>query len=453
VNLRRAAALLPIPSIFAAGAVASRLLLARAPRRIALDLAQPYVIVTGWGGYGSAAFALLAATLGAATIALAIAARALVRSPRRGDAAAVVAIAALTLAAGFAWPFAFSSDPYAYAAYGAMVRDGLDPYALLPASAHGPFYAAARWQWSGTYPVCVYGPAFVALAAGFVTVFGGSGVGATLWALRIAGAGAFLAGVVLLWAALRDRPARERFVALYAYGLNPAVLWAVVEGHNDVWLLLVALGAAALARTRPRCAAVVLGASLAVKAPGAAFACAAALDGRLRRRPGGAALVAYLGAGLAPAALVCAVFMRPALASLGAHGKYAPAVSVQGLLGPVASITIALAAAGFGAVHLARGSRTGYAWLGIALLAGLPNGYPWYALWLVPFAVAAGPGRTSLALWAATICSVMRYLPDAAGDLDPVASKLAALVATLPLLLALGDLPGAAFRKKVSAQS
>jgi hypothetical protein len=448
----RVAALLPIPLVFAAGALGAHLWLAHAPQRFAADLAQPFVIVTAWGTYGAGAFALLAATMLGAAVALVTAARGLLRDPRASDAGAVVAIAALAIAAAFAWPFAFSSDTYAYAAYGAMVRDGLDPYSLLPARAHGAFYEAARWQWSGTYPVCVYGPAFVAIAAAAVATFGSLGVGPTLGVLRLATALAFLASIACLAAALKGRPERERSLALYAYGLNPVVLWSVAEGHNDAWLLLAATGAAALARVRPRVGAFALGATLLVKAPGAAFALAALLDGRLRLGRNRAAISVSLGAGLLGAAALCLVVMLPAFTSLGSHGKYAPAVSVQGLIGPLPSVVLAVGAAAYGARRLARGAKGGHAWLGIALLVGLPNGYPWYALWLVPFALAGGPSRASIALWLATISSVVRYLPDAVGYLDPAAARVAALAAALPLLYALRDLPIAALRKKVLSQ-
>jgi hypothetical protein len=447
----RVAALMPIPLAFAAGALGARSLQTHAPQRFAVDFAQPFVIVTAWGSFGSEAFAILGCTLLVATIALVLAARALVREPKPTDTPAVVAIAACALACAFAWPFAFSSDVYAYAAYGAMVRDGLDPYALLPAHAHGAFYDAARWQWSGVYPVCVYGPAFVALATGTVAAFASLGAGATLTALRVGSALAFLGSIACLAAALAGRPRRERAIALYAYGLNPVILWSVAEGHNDAWLLLVVIGAAALRRSLPRVAAIALGASLLVKAPGAVFAAAVALDGRLGLRRDRASILGSLAAGFAAAAALCLTVMWPAFTSLGAHGKYAPAVSVQGLLGLVPSIVLASAAAAYGAKLLLGSQRTGYAWLGIALLVGLPNGYPWYALWLVPFALAAGPGRASLALWIATISSVMRYLPDAAGDLTPAAARIASLVAALPLLYAL-DLRIARFRKKVSSQ-
>jgi alpha-1,6-mannosyltransferase len=451
VNVR-ALALLPIPLIFAAGACTARWWFARAPSQFAADLAQPYVIVTSWGVYGAAAFALLATTLACATVALIFAARTLGRDPKPGNAAAVIVVAGLAIAGAFAWPFAFSSDPYAYAAYGAMVRDGLDPYALLPLHAHGAFYEAARWQWSGTYPVCVYGPAFVAIAAAAVAAFSVLGVGATLWALRIATALAFLGSIGCLRIALGGRPRRESAIALYAYGLNPVILWTVAEGHNDAWLLLAVMGAAALARTKPRLGAFALGASLIVKAPGAAFALGALVDGRLRLRRDRAAINGWLAAGLAFAAGPYLALMRPAFAALGAHGKYAPAVSIQGLIGPLPALALAVAAASYGVASLARGLQGGYAWLGIALLVGLPSGYPWYAVWLVPFALAGGPGRASIALWGATISSVLRYLPDAVGDIDPLTARALAVAAALPLLYALTEIPFAALRKKVPSQ-
>ena len=95
----RALALLPIPLIFAAGACTARWWFARAPSQFAADLAQPYVIVTSWGVYGAAAFALLATTLACATVALIFAARTLGRDPKPGNAAAVIVVAGLAIGA------------------------------------------------------------------------------------------------------------------------------------------------------------------------------------------------------------------------------------------------------------------------------------------------------------------------------------------------------------------
>jgi hypothetical protein len=436
VNLRRFAALLPVAAAFAAGALAERLWFARPPASTALSFLQPLVVVTSWGSYGGGAFAILAATAAVAALYLVIAARRLAPGAESGDVWAIGLVAASALAAAFAWPFVFSSDTYAYAAYGAMAATGLDPYAPLPLYVDGAFYDAARWQWEGPFPVCVYGPVFVSLATALVRGTGGSGLAVTLWSFRIVAALAFLASIPLLGAALAGWSPARRFGALCAYGLNPAILWTVAEGHNDALLLLMVTAAGAIAVRHPRAGMFVLGLGPLLKAPGAALALGAVLETFLRRRPGRLALAAAGLAGLALATSVALPPLLPVLASLGATGRYSPQISVQGLIGPVPALALAVAAAAYGVWALAGRDRGGLAWLGIALLVSLPNWYPWYALWLVPWSIAAGDTRASRALWAATISSLARYLPDAVGTLGPEAARLAAGAAVLPLVFA-----------------
>jgi hypothetical protein len=166
----------------------------------------------------------------------------------------------------------------------------------------------------------------------------------------------------------------------------------------------------------------------------AGFALEAALVRRMPRAAFGAA------GGIALAAAVSVPPLVPGLASLGAHGIYAPAISPQALLGPLPAAILALGAAGLGIVTLARRHRTGYAWLGLAIVAALPNLYPWYALGLVPWALAAGATPAGEALYGVTIFALVRYLPDAAGNMTNAGVRAAALVALLPLVLAF---PGA----------
>ncbi len=446
---RRFLALASVPFAFAAGAVAMRAWLTRAPRSILGDLAQPLPVVTAWHGYGAGAFAILAATVALATAGLVFAVRAHAAGARPGDGRAVVALAALALAAAGAWPVVFSSDVYAYAAYGALALAGHDPYAPVPAILHGPFVDAARWQWSGSFPPCIYGPLFVALAREGVARLAPAGVAATLGAFRLAAAGAFLAGIALLDVALAGRPARLRFVAVCAFGLNPVALWTVAEGHNDAWLTLAVLTGAALAARGGRFAgALLVGLSPLLKAPGLLLAALAAIDAAAFRRAGRRVTLAGLAVGTGLAGALGLPPLRPALAALGAHGHYAPEVSVQGLLGPVPALTLAAGAALVAAASLRRRRVAGFGWAGLAVLLALPNPYPWYAPWLLPLAVAAGAEPAGIALWAATISSLARYLPDAAGDLLPGTARLIALVAAAPMLWAVAGTIAPTFARK-----
>lgn len=442
---------------FALGAAAARGVLERAPPAIARDLAQPLPVVTSWGAYGAWCFATLALAIVLATLALVAVLRAI---PRDGlahgvGAGAVVAFAALALAAAACFPFTFSSDPYAYAAYGEMAARGLDPYALVAPNVHGTSIDAARYQWGGRYPVCVYGPAFVAFARALWSATTPFGPAATVAAFRLCASLAFLASIALLDAALAGLAPQRRLAIVCAYGLDPVLLWSVAEGHNDAGVLLVASGAAVLARRgRAFAAGAFVGLAALVKAPGALLAAAYALDAAyvarpralvgIARRPGAVAGVAL---GLTVAAVFAIPPLLPALAEVGAHGTYEPTVSLQALTGPVIAAGLAFLALAYALVRIARGDRDGFAWLGLAAVAALPNVYPWYALWLVPFALAAGPGGASRALYGVTLCAVIRYLPDAAGNMTVGIVRIASVGAMLPIVLAFTRAP----RKKVVA--
>jgi hypothetical protein len=447
-------ALATVPAAFLFGSAAMRSWLSRAPRSIALDLAQPLPVVTAWHAYGAVAFAILALTIVLATGGLIVAVRrhAADASPR--DGFAVVAIAAVTLLAAGSWPVVFSSDVYAYAAYGAQALAGQNPYALVGAEMHGPFVDAARWQWSGAFPRCVYGPLFTALAREGVSVFAPAGVAATLGAFRIAAGLAFVAGIALVDRVLSGASPRTRFVLVAAYGLNPVSLWTVAEGHNDAFLMLaVAAGAALAVRGSRFIGTATVALSPLLKAPGLLLAALVALDALAFRRPERRATVLGLGLGTALATAVALPPLLPALTSIGAHGRYAPEVSLQGLVGPVAALLLAVVASGTGLALIVRQRRSGYALIGIAVVAALPNPYPWYAPWLVPLSLAAGPEAAGVALWAATISSVARYLPDAVGTLDAGTARFASLAAALPILWALTAAYRNPFvRKKVVAQ-
>lgn len=427
------------------------MLLAHAPQRTLLDRAQPLVVVTAWGAFGAQCFWTLAATLAVATLALIVAGLAF--APRLGAhdrlGWEIALAAALALAAAYAWPFVFSSDVYAYAAYGAMLVRGHDPYAVVAPTLHGAIIDAARWQWSGTYPVCVYGPAFVGLAAATVAITSAGSVATTLWGLRILAAVAFLFSILAVDVALRASPPRSRLLALAAYGLNPVALWTVAEGHNDAFVLLLASGAFVLARRRAIVAgALIVGLSAAVKATGALYAGAAIVDALcFAARERQVRIVTACTIGLACAALVTVPPLSSALAAVGRNGRYAPTASLQSVIGIVPAFVLAAAAAAFGVARLTRRDRDGYAWFGIALWLALANVYPWYGLWVLPAVVAAAVAPRAqrrqsqwvpMALWGATIFAAVRYLPDSSGPLSESAGRWVAAAAVVPLLGALG---------------
>ncbi|GAC1562393.1 MAG: hypothetical protein NVS3B17_15730 [Vulcanimicrobiaceae bacterium] len=420
-----------------AGALAARTLAAHHPPALRVDFAQPLVVATEWGSYGAAAFGILAASVALATALTGATVVGPLGESARGDSPAVALAATLAVVGAGAWPFVFSSDCYAYAAYGHMALARLDPYAPAPASVRDAFVDAARWQWRGAFPVDVYGPAMLAIETAAVALAGGSLAGALL-AMRVGAALAFLASIPIAAAALRAVPGAQRLPRLAAYALNPVVLWSVAEGHNDAVVLLV-LSCAALAasRDRPIVAAALIGCTPLLKAYGVAFAVGFACDAVARRRRA-RAIVWTTAIALGLDAVVALPPLVRALHHVERVGTYAPRASLQGLVGPIPALALAVVVAGIGVGGIRRRDPQGYAWLGIAATCALPNAYPWYAIWLAPCA-ALGRGWTAAGLWLATIFAVARYLPDASHAPEPGFARLLAAVCVAPLALAVLD--------------
>ena len=450
-DARRALGLALVASPLALGAIGAHFLVAHAPARLSRDVATPVVVVTEWGAEGAAAFTLLAAAVALTALLLGFAVVRIRRRPRAIDRPAIATGAVIGLLGAAAWPFIFSSDIYAYAAYGDLAARGFDPYRLAPATVRDATLDAARLQWRGPFPVDIYGPGMLAISRIAVETGRPWGLGATLAALRLGAATAFLGSVALLDLALGGSDPRRRTTVLAAYALNPVVLWAVAEGHNDAFVALGLSAVAALARAGgPRVGGIVAGLLPILKATGAGFALGYALETIRRRRSDWRATLAATALGLALATVLTLPSLVTALLVVRSHGRYAPALSVQGLLGLGPALALAIGALGWGLRRMVAGDARGYAWLGIAAILALPNDYPWYALWLVPCALAAGGGAAAVALWLATIVALVRYLPDAVGPLSREAAEIAAAVAILPLALAFAEFAPTDRREKDS---
>ncbi len=136
----------------------------------------------------------------------------------------------------------FSRDTYSYLAQGALLRDGLDPYAVGPVANPNILLDNVSPIW--TITTAPYGPAFI-LVAKLVTMLVGNNVVAGTMLLRLC----MLPGLALLiWAA--PRLARhldaDSATALWICVLNPLVLIHLMGGvHNE--MLMVGLMAAGIA--------------------------------------------------------------------------------------------------------------------------------------------------------------------------------------------------------------
>jgi hypothetical protein len=444
--MKRVLAFAPIPAVFLAGAGAARLLMRAAPARIAPDRAQPLVVVTTWGSFGSLAFAVLAATIALAAIALVLA---IVRAGPP-SARGVACVCALALGACAFWPFLFSSDVYAYAAYGDLATRGITPYALAPANLHDALLDATRWQWGGErFPPCVYGPAFVLIARTIVSAANAAGwsAGTTLAVFRMCAMLALIATIACANAALQPLEATRRARILTLGALNPVVLWSAAEGHNDIYALLVVAAVAAIMRMgrQPRSRANVAAYALVpfamlVKASAGILGFASVLDALLVERRRALPIASAAVAGLAATLAIGLPPLAPALQALAVRGRYAPAVSAAQLIGGPGAFACGAIFTTIAIVLLARRSRAGYGWLGLAAVVLLPNPYPWYATVLVVLALVDERARASRALYAVTICAVIRYLPDAFGDMSPGIAALASAVQVVPIAFALSGL-------------
>jgi hypothetical protein len=355
----------------------------------------------------------------------------------------VAALAAIgVLVACWLVPVAFSSDAYAYAAYGEAALRGADPFARIVLSGSGQMTGALRIQWGAAVPACVYGWGFVATAAAVMWLTVPMGLAAQLDGLRLTSSVAALACGALAYAAFPgDRLTRLRSAVLI--GCNPVTLWCAVEGHNDAWAAAVGLAGCALARRRPRLGAFVAGAAGAFKLPAAAAGAFATF-----RRPD--VWIAAMAGIAVSAAAVWPVAAHWASGS-NVHGGYAPQASLQGLTfdlltrvaGNEAARTAAIvlascAAIALGAIagaRLRRGEREGWVLLALAAWLLVPNPYPWYGLWLTLAAAAAPASRAATVVVWTIAGSLVRYAPDAVGTPPLWMSAMLSAIAIIPYAL------------------
>jgi hypothetical protein len=281
--------------------------------------------------------------------------------------AVVIAGAAVMLLAAILTPALTSFDLYAYAG-SARVPDPYHP-PLRPFS--GDFSVLNRLYGTPIFP-SPYGPVWLALARAVTAPWGS--LAAQLIALRVLGALALVA-CALAVRALRFAPAEVMLVAL-----NPGLIASfVLDGHNDLTAIALALWALALGSRVPA-AGIVLGALAGgVKLPFLAIgALATAGAKRPGLRVGGAALTVTGGV---------------ALSALLGGRDYVEAIRTTSRLYGAAlrdplvnGAHVALALMALGAVVLAITTRRSWptaSWAFVALAASF---FGWYLAWGLPYA-------------------------------------------------------------------
>ena len=404
--------ILTIPLAFLIGALASRYAAMLVPQRFTIDMAQPLPVVTTWGPAGVLPIVILLVTVGVATFAYAASLR--VAPPRR----ITLLCAAATMAAGFLWIPLFSSDTYAYEAYGELARLGFNPYAVISPPPGNALLAAAVWQWRPAIPPCVYGAGFVWIAQMLVTFTHTFPPAITLDAFRILSCACLLACGAMIGR-------REAFFL----SCNPVAIWGAIEGHNDTIMLLVVLAGVTMSTSYARIGATIATLGALIKAPAIAAGAALGIQGLIERRSFSATTGFLLGCA------ILAVALAPMLEGIGSgvasHGSYAPAASVQALAWPIAALL---------AIFVLLRLRTATTWMDrfciVALAAWLaiPNPYPWYSIWILPIAAFATDRRLATCAIAVSCAAMLRYIPDAIGAPTQAGALALGLIATLAYL-------------------
>jgi alpha-1,6-mannosyltransferase len=315
----------------------------------------------------------------------------------------------------------FSRDTYSYLAQGALLRDGLDPYAVGPIENPNPLLDNVSPIW--TITTAPYGPAFI-MVARLVTMLVGNHVIAGTMLLRLC----MLPGLALLiWATprLARHLGADPPIALWICVLNPLVIIHLMGGvHNE--MLMVGLMTAGITLTFERhhvAGATLIAIGVAVKATaGIALPFMVWVWARhLRERRGYRPLPAFAAAGAASGLILVAVFaVLSGLAGVGLGWLTALAGSVKiinwltvptamanlihavgGLFFPVSFYALLqvtrLIGIGIIAVSLPllwwryrqddRTVLTGIAWAMLVVVLFVPGALPWYYTW--PLAVVA----------------------------------------------------------------
>ncbi len=343
----------------------------------------------------------------------------------------------------------FSRDTYSYLAQGALLRDGLDPYAVGPIDNPNPLLDNVSPIW--TITTAPYGPAFI-MVARLVTMLVGNHVIQGTMLLRLC----MLPGLaMLIWATPRiaRHVAANVPIALWVCVLNPLVIIHLMGGvHNE--MLMVGLMAAGIALTFERrhvAGIAVVAVGMAVKAtaglalPFLVWVWMRHLRDRREYRP----LRAFSVASAASVLIVVVVFaVLSGLAGVGLGWLTALAGSVKiinWLSLPTAAANLAHALGGlffsvsfYGVLqvtrmigiaiivlalpllwwryrHDDREALVGIAWVMLVVVLFAPAALPWYYSWPLAVVAPLAQSRRAVASIAAFSTWIMViFKPDGA---------------------------------------
>ncbi|MGI8804585.1 MAG: glycosyltransferase 87 family protein [Thermoleophilaceae bacterium] len=329
-------------------------------------------------------------------------------SLRRPTVAAIIGLHIVLLLG----PPLLSTDVFGYVAFGRLgAVHGLDPYShavdsipLDPVNT----YLSEVWPTDLKSP---YGPLFLLATYAFVPF----GIPVALWGLKLLATAAAL-GCIALVARSARRLRLDPVRSAAFVGLNPLwLIWVVGGAHNDLPMMLLALGGVALlVAGSERASGALFAGAIAVKATAGLIAIFALAGARRAGRLvlGGAAASLVL-VGLFLAVFGFELFLYPGtLAQQGEHvSRYNVPRHLVYLLGgdEVTSAVKLVVAASFAAVTVGllvavrRGVDwiTAAAWATIAFLVTSTSLHTWYVAALLPL-VALSPSRRLRAATVAT---------------------------------------------------
>ncbi|GAA2001842.1 polyprenol phosphomannose-dependent alpha 1,6 mannosyltransferase MptB [Nakamurella flavida] len=288
-------------------------------------------------------------------------------------------------------PPIFSRDVYSYLAVGQMMAQGDNPYSSGPYDTLGdadPFahQVDARWQ----HTASPYGPAFLLIARGVVTVVGDHVVLGVLLQRLVEVTGV----AMIVWALprLARRFGLDPVAALWLGALNPLVLFHLVAGaHNEALMI----------------GGMLAGLVLALPGPQAATRWRAGLPGVIT----GTALIT-VAVGIKITAALALAFLVVALARRSG-GRWPDLFRWAGLVGAVAVGT-------FGLLTLAAGA--GFGWIGAL---GAPGSVRSFLS--VSTSLGVGAGQLGLLL------GLGDHTQAAIDVLQPVGTGIGLLLATVVL--------------------
>ena len=362
----------------------------------------------------------------------------------------------------------FSRDTYSYLAQGALLRDGLDPYAVGPIENPNPLLDNVSPIW--TITTAPYGPAFIMIARLVTTLVGNHVIAGTML-LRLC----MLPGLALLiWATprLARHLGADAPIALWICVLNPLVIIHLMGGvHNE--MLMVGLMTAGIALTfeRHHVAGITLVAvAVAVKATaGIALPFLVWVWMRhLRERRGYRPMPAFATAAGVSVLIFVAVFaVLSGVAGVGLGWLTALAGSVKiinwltiptaaanlihtvgGLFFPVnfygvlqvtrligiAIIAVSLPLLWWRFRHDDRQALTGIGWAMVIVVLFVPGALPWYYTWPLAVVAPLAQSRSAVAAIAGFSTWIMViFKPDGAHGMY---SWVHVLVATTCALIA-----------------